>query len=485
MGLIWDFYRQVSSSDDAIGACVHYFDETAQSFTLDAGRIKTRTCKIPAGHWSESVFSSDLDIGAFGYTRLAISHPHNGSLYGVATDGTNLYFLRYFYAMDISDIYDTGSWQEQVDNQTKSLSLNIKNIAAEIFAAENTLFNPGAKITIRFTAGNSEPYSVGVAYLDDIEYDAYSSSVPVAARNPIGYFLSEQTFDDRNLYSGGRSTVFSAILWDAGITSYHVRPDDTPISLQFDSNTTILEGTNKALQDIGWRMIDLPTGEIVIGDEAYIATFVTNGRYIFNGGNEVFKRRTTKNADAAFTRICVKSSNGVTVYRSVPYWNHWQLGARKTKHFDLSEEYTQSDIEAKADSLVSELQYVGIGESFSGPIRPQLLVGDIAEIYYPGDAESISLGIITQVAHQFGQSGFSTNFTLDSGGTSIEAEGYSVVSKVAILNGYNRRQRVLDFMYLVTEKKAVSTYSGGGLVSVQSSMVESATISPASIIKIW
>jgi hypothetical protein len=50
----------------------------------------------------------------------------------------------------------------------------------------------------------------------------------------------------------------------------------------------------------------------------------------------------------------------------------------------------------------------------------------------------------------------------------------------AALNGYNRRQRVLDFVGLVAEKKAVSVFAGGGQVKVSSNTVESASTAPAS-----
>ena len=92
------------------------------------------------------------------------------------------------------------------------------------------------------------------------------------------------------------------------------------------------------------------------------------------------------------------------------------------------------------------MQYVGIQETFTGPLRPQLLVGDVASVYYGSDAEeSTGLGIITEVKHSFGRKGFSTEFTLDSGGSATDASGYIVTSSAA-LSGDTRRKRVLDFI---------------------------------------
>lgn len=491
MDLIWDFYRKVGNGQ-APGGCVHYFDTNTQSFFLDNGTIKTLTGEVESGHWKKSVLNAEVDTGDFGFSRMGFDHPHNGTLYGVATDGSDVYFVRYVYSMDLSGMYDTGDWQEQIDNQIKSLNLSVKNLSADLFSLENTLFNPGGKITVQFTAGDSEPYDIGTAYIDDVDFDAYVSTVPVSARNSIGTYLADQSFDDRNSYSGGRSTVLKAILMDAGIegSKILIKADDTFISLQFESQTTILDGVNNTLNAIGWRMIELTDGRIIIGDEEYIAGFNVNGRYTFNGGNQVFKRRTNKNADAAYTRVCVTDSeNTVAVYRNVPYWRYWYMGQRKTKHFTAPEGYDLPQLEAMAESLADELQYVGIGENFISPIRPQLQVGDVAEIYYEGDTESTSLGIITQVKHLFGKSGFTTDFSLDSGGSATDASGYLITDPVmtkasTALFGYNRKQRITDFIGITAERKATAVYSGGGQVAVTNVMPEAVSVTAASILKI-
>ncbi len=486
MDLQWDFYRQVTSAG-SLGTCVHYYDEMTQSLFLDNGNIETRISKAVKGHWKDSELGSLQNTGNFAYLLTDFDHPHNGSLYGVASDGVSLYFMRYTYAMDISEMYNSGQWQEQVDNQVKMLSLDVKNIKAEMFTGENTLFNPGAKITVGFSAGDSDSFRIGIAFLDDVEYDAYASTIPLSARNIVGYLLAGQTFDERNLYTGGRSTVYSSILKDAGIAEYYVQLDDTPTNLKFNPDTTILDGLNESLSTIGWRLIDLPAGEIIVGDESFIGHYTPNGRYTFDGGKEAFKRITSKAADGAFTRVCVKNSEGLFVYQTVPYWDYWSLGKRKTKYYDAPEGYSEYDMEIMAKRLVSELQYVGIGESFSSPIRPQLQVGDIVEIYYYGDTEATSLGIITQVTHQFGGSGFFTDFSLDSGGTATNATGYlitdPIISKASSgLSGYNRKQRITDFIGITAQRKAVSVYSGGGQAIVsQNLLVDVSSTAPASI----
>lgn len=474
MTLDWEFHREIAASGASLGGCVHYFDESAQSMYLTGGKLMARTGEVPFGHWATAELGAPVQI-AGDYARMALDHPANGAIYGIAADAAGLYVLRYVYAMDMTDITESGSWQEQIDNQIKQLQLTVKNVGPNTFTAENTLFNPGAKIAVRFAAGDSSPYAVGVAYLDEVEFDAYGSTVPVSGRNVFGTRLSDQTFDDLNSYGGARDTVVRRILEDAGVTDVLIQPNSSSMTVLFDPSKDILTGLNEALAELGWRMVDDATGRVIVGDETFLTTNAPSGRYVFNGGSEVFLRRTSKRIDAAYTRVCVRREDGA-VYRTVPSWDHWQTGARKTKYIDAPE---GADLEALADKAVAELQYVGIGEQFSAPIRPQIQVGDTAEIHHDGDTETTTLGIITEITHQFGDRGFITNFSVDSGGAATGE--YEIVSQAAALDGYNRRQRVLDFVALVAAKKAVAVYAGGGQVKTYPRLVEASSIAPASI----
>lgn len=138
-----------------------------------------------------------------------------------------------------------------------------------------------------------------------------------------------------------------------------------------------------------------------------------------------------------------------------------------------------------AEDYARSLQYVGIGESFSSPLRPQLLPGDIAEIYETGDSEAVSLGLVTELSHNFGESGFFTDFSIDSGGSATDSTDYTIISRAAILDGYNRKQRVIDLVGLISGKKAVSVFSGGGRVIVYSIPAEAVSTAPASIMRIF
>jgi hypothetical protein len=96
-------------------------------------------------------------------------------------------------------------------------------------------------------------------------------------------------------------------------------------------------------------------------------------------------------------------------------------------------------------------QYVGIGEDFTGPFRPQLLVGDVASVV--NGTVGTNLGIITEVKHSFSRkNGFTTDFSVDSGGVVTDGGNYKVYSRAAELHGFNRKQRIMDLVRYASRK---------------------------------
>jgi hypothetical protein len=75
------------------------------------------------------------------------------------------------------------------------------------------------------------------------------------------------------------------------------------------------------------------------------------------------------------------------------------------------------------------LMNVGIIETFTGPFRPYLLVGDDAAIINNNNTKI--LGLITSVIHRFGKTGFFTEFTVDSGSTSNKTRISDYITKIA------------------------------------------------------
>lgn len=461
--LLWDFYRSVGSDSDVkTGGIVHYYDENAQTIFLNNG-IKTRTQHPEGGSWKTSVLSEpSVFINHEELTVLSLDHPSNGILYGAATDGTNLIFYRYIYAMEISNIIDSWSWGTQNDNTIAQFSASLQNVGTDIFTDEVTLFQPGSRVKIGVRFGDSEPYPIGVAWLDECRYDVSGTNVEITGRNSSGYLLKDQTFDDLIEFSGGSTVMISAILDYAGITDYAVQPFEVNDgTYSFKPNQTILAGLEEMASyytngDLVYKMLERPDGKIIFGYEAFIDDYQTNSYYSFNEGKDVFKRKTSKMVDGSFTalRATGKDANDadltpVTV--AITNFPYWKLGAHKTIHVEAPKGYTQAKLQSWAEAQAASYQYVGIGEDFTGPFRPQLLVGDIAEVVE--DNTGTSLGVITEVKQTFSRKdGFRTEFAVDSGGVSTDGANYIIYSRTANVNGFNRRQRVMDLVRLVAGK---------------------------------
>jgi hypothetical protein len=203
--------------------------------------------------------------------------------------------------MDISDLCQSGTWKAQNDNAITQMSVNVKNTSAAMFASDATLFNPGAKLTLHLRMGDSEPYPIAVAYLDEADYEQTAATVPISGRNVTGFKLSTQTFDLNNTFTGYSHEIAAAILELAGVTDYVIQPGTGTQPFTFSYDTKVLDGLKEMFAFYGWRMIELPDGKIVIGYDYFLVDYLTNSYYEFNGEAEVFKRKTKKAADAAYT----------------------------------------------------------------------------------------------------------------------------------------------------------------------------------------
>ena len=110
-------------------------------------------------------------------------------------------------------------------------------------------------------------------------------------------------------------------------------------------------------------------------------------------------------------------------YDDVEFQVGWNMPRQKTLYARLPDNTSETDALAYLAELVSVYSVAGNIETFVSPFRPQIQPGDAAEVSTTGTAKAI--GLITQVEHSFGKSGFFTQFVVDSGGVS----GKSTISR--------------------------------------------------------
>ena len=278
-------------------------------------------------------------------------------------------------------------------------------------------YPPGSKIRLQFRAGDSDPLPMGTYYMDRMQFEVGQGSASVEARNSIGKYLKDQTFDERNVYSTMTvQTLLTQILTGAGITNYHVGPETTQLGMEFSPSQDVLSGIDDVLTTVrDWQIREeIADGKVVVAERTDEA-FTQPGTYTFYRNRDVFSRSVTKDDGQTYGRVCVHSSDfSIKVYRPVSSNLGWLPPAQKTLYQQCPDGTTSIQAAALATEIAEQLSNSGEVEEFVGPIRPQLMPGDSAEII-DNDGPRL-VGIITTVTHNFGKDGFYTQFTVDSGG---------------------------------------------------------------------
>lgn len=457
--LVWTASREIGNDINAkTGGLVHFYDEQAQTIFLNGG-MKSRYCSPKGGQWetTEWSFPSEHINEETGWNRLNLDHPVNGILFGAVLDGTQLKFLRYRYAADLSQLADTVTWNSQIDNPVTQMTAAIINASAEFFTADSSLVQPGGRLALGVKMGDSEVYPIGVVYLDDTNYKRTAKTVPLSGRNAIGYYLKDSKIGPETAYSGTYPEVIGALMTNAGVPQWETQYGEGSITYDHIKPMDTFLETIQWVNDIAYYSItdpmvlaELPDGTVISAWRSIVSKRLPNGYYTFNDGSDVFARETKKNADAVYAGVYAtgKDFDGkdlVPVVKPIANYRFWNVPPNKLIELKSPEGWvaTQPDLEWWALDAAKKRQYTGITESFESPFRPQLLVGDVAEVIR--DGAGVTLGVITQVKHTMGRKGFSTFFTCDSGGEIITTEdGLAVL--VSGEYGYNRKQNIGDLV---------------------------------------
>lgn len=477
--LVWDFYRETGASG-VVGGVVHYYDEAAQSLYNSNG-LNTQVSEAHEGHWSSAEWAGPHKINNVAYTDMDLDHPQNGTVFGVGVSGGKLHYLRYVYAMDCTDLISSGSIGHSNDSAAVQFKANIMNIHEGVFMDDATLFQPGAKITFKVVVGEEEPYAMCVIYLDSADYNIKSATVPISGRNTVGFKLMQSTFDETTEISGPVHEVVAYIMEMAGVASCVIEENADNRKHEFKPDQTFMSGLEQICEMYSdWKVVELPDGTIVVGSPSFISNYQTNGYYVFklyeHGDNgaftlnrDLFKRKTKRSCDAAYTRVRVTGrdvdgNDLQPVIVPVQNYKYWNMPKNKTYHESAPDGLTQDELQSYAEDIALHLQYVGVGEDFTCSLQPQLLVGDIAA-FDNGDGTMTPLGIITDVKHSFGKSGFSTDFSTDSGGLLINILEV-LFTKTKSLNGYNRKQTLKDLIQVASGSGAAGPKPTGTTVKV-------------------
>lgn len=460
--IVWDFYREVVPTEST-GSGVHYYNNESQILYSNEKGLCTKTGVVINGNWDNSMSGEELVICDTKYSKIRFDHPSNGVLYGAAVTGGTLQFLRYMYSEDITNITEAWNLYLSSDNNIQELKLDVMNVDAAVLTPDNSIFQPGARVEMWISVGNSDGVPMGVFWVDEIDIDIASETIPISCRNHIGYYLKDQTMDDFTTIEGPLEDTVKALLEHSGIKNYSIQEFKVNVKYDFDPEESVLDAFKKVSDSVAnenpalsFNMVELPSGKIVCGHQSWISQVYPNSAYRFNAGSQIFERNTNKSLDGAYSQLrCTGESEKdkkllpVTVQiESHPYWN---LGKHKTKHIKAPRFMTQQELQIWAETQAKKYGKVGITDEFDSPFRPQLIPKDVAEIKN-GSGYS-KLGLITDVTHSFSiDEGYTTQFTVDSGGVETSDSGYIIYADIASLNGFNRKQSITDIIKFISGK---------------------------------
>lgn len=485
---------QLRGAADGTGGMAHYFTAEAQSLYLHSG-IATKDLDVPDGHWQELVAGDEDVISDEPYSQLSWTHPATGSLYGTAIlpddDSTILYLLRYTYVKDIGALIQTGNYRAQVDNPITQVNAEVKNYNSDAFTKNETLFMPGAKVTLGLTMGDSDIYKISESYLDQIDFTYNKATVPISGRNRTGVLLNDPTINELGNKTDTVTNLCAWVLDTLGVDNYAIEENNTQFTLEYNASDTGL----KLLQTISdmasgyadgtdWGIEEMPDGKIIIGFNGFRGSYLPKSVFKFNNA-ELFKRQSNKSVDGAYSKIyCAGKAPGgqdlEPVVLNITQWKYWALPTNKTYFAPVLENATQEELGKYALTLAKQLKRTGLTETYNTTIKPQLLVGDYAT------ANNKDIGIINQITHTFGEKGFFTDFVADSGGDkksllTRSSSDENVYTSARRLGGTNRNRRLIDFIQN-TAKEVVRTSGGGGGGGGSSSGVQDVQVDGHSVV---
>lgn len=470
--LIWDFWRKSAQTAVSTGVLIDYYDTKAQELLPpeDDGGISSSDTAVANGHWQDAEWSEHDVIDSTFYSKLDFDHPARGAWYGAADlpqdagpegsgyDTDTFWLLRYEYEKRLDPLTMSGSIVIQTDNPIQQLNLSIINTGRHTFLSDSSLFSPGAKIETGLICGNSSMYPMGIYYIDEIGYDVLSDTVSVSGRNAVGYLLATQTFDADSVISGRISECVTGILAYFGIANKAVEIVEDEISLKFDAGTSGLAALQQISEYLArfdsasiqrlWSMGETAEGKFVAGYQDFFQNFLPNDYYVFDLEHEVFRYSVNRCADEAYTKVRMTGTDAdgealEPVVWNVPHNAGWNLGEHRTYH-GSADGVTQQELSALGTNNALMLAHIGDVSSVTMSIRPQLLIGDYAQMRF-ADGEIEDAGIITSITHRFGKSGFFTDFTADRSGAKWASGGGHIVTKNMSVNGSARKSNITDY----------------------------------------
>lgn len=376
--------------------------------------------------------------------------------YGGAVDAR---FSEYIKSGTVSSKYDDYSY-------TCSLIL-LKSDKVVDHRDYETCFSPGSRLMLFVAFGQTSQTGLHCdlfsGVIDECSWDEDEETFTISATSNINHYLKTCTMGDVKELSGLCDVVGGTIMDLAGVTTYFITEGTYEWTYTYKSSDTCLSALEQMYPifpkdgygNPGFGILEGPDGYIVFGywrdrvDESKHGVPV--GNYIFNVGSDCFNMNTRMNSDKCYSKVYAtgKAADGVDleeVHVDVQNFQDWIIPPNKIYHANFNGYTMQELLQDWAETIALELEHQGVTRDFTGPFRPQLTVGDVASMVFSSYGQQ---GVITSITHHVGIDGFSTDFSVDSGGVYSAVSGWSSQMKA---NGYNRRQKLADTVHEIAEQ---------------------------------
>lgn len=439
------------------------FERTdGQLFFVDQGQIYGNPSERFHGDFTNPIWSKKHNVSPKGdndISNLELKTLSGFGIVGCYRTSTAQKLIIYEFQHDISNYLDSGTITHSISDPVSRFRLSLENPHEEnldlpgrvLINESESLISPGAKVIFDFGMGKEiEDYPMGTFYVDRSTFAVSDPTINIDGRNKIGKVLSDQTLDENyDYWLKSISETLKDILDNAQLRPYEymVQMNNDEAWFNFERDTTYTQAIAKIFESLPeWQIRELEDGTIVLGGRNYKA-FDSLGTYTFQRNKDIFSREVERDDSEVYRRVCVYTPEFAQfVYKDVEEYQGWNLQTNKTMYVEVAEGSTMQDLNRYADELIIRLSNVGKLESFNGPFRPHLQVGDAAKIVTANGTDE--LGLITEITHEFGKNGFYTTFTVDSGGTL-------------------GRGRVSDFIKKLTDAKRRETNKGDSGVDTE------------------
>lgn len=370
---------------------------------------------------------------------------------------------------EYADYIQSGTVESKYDGYSYSCNLTLIKGAIDLDST-NYLFVPGSRIFLYVGFGTRSPMLgallIFAGHIDEVDWDMTSNEFSISATNSLDHCLKECTMGETLTLTGLSHDVCGAIMEIAGVPNYYATIGTYEWTYTYKPSDTCLTALEQmypifpkdGFGQPGFGILAAPNDRIIFGywrdqvDPEHGGIPVEN--YQFGIGTQCFSRNVRLNSDKCYSQVRAtgKAADGVDlepVTVNVINFGSFKIPENKIYHADFNGYTMQEDLADWANTIALELKYQGYTQTFTGPFRPQITVGDIATM--TGLTAAIPQGVITSITHHIGKDGFSTDFTIESNGIEAAVSGWTSNMKA---NGYNRRQNLVDTTREIAEQVA-------------------------------